>query len=493
MATIRRPISQLPEGITAPADAQVPVLVSGVAYRLALSTILTGINAGIYPIEPWATATAYVPDRVVTHGYNLYRSTVAHTSGVFATDLAEGNWIELIDFEQLIVDAEAARDAALQAQADSESARDLSQSYANDSLGYANDSLGYSNTAAGHAADALSYKNDAESARDAAAISASTAANILDEFDDRYLGSKTSDPTVDNDGNALITGAAYFNPTIPALKFWDGAAWQAYSPVGGIAEVVEDTSPQLGGNLDANAFSILFDSTTGILDENGNEQIIFSTTASAVNFFTVTNAATGNAPALAVDGDDTNIDLVLNPKGTGKLKVGSTEVLLSSAIGTTVQAYDADTAKLYVGQNWTAKQAFGATVKVDEILERITITADNPASGNNNFDVLTQAVQYYTVANDTNFALNVRGDGSNSLNSVMATGESLTIAVMVTNTATAYYMNGFKIDGASVTPKWQSGSAPSAGNANSIDIYQFTIIKTGSAAFTVLGSQVRFA
>jgi hypothetical protein len=89
----------------------------------------------------------------------------------------------------------------------------------------------------------------------------------------------------------------------------------------GIADVVSDTSPQLGGNLDTNSHNIDIDDAHGIRDENGNEQIIFQTTSSAVNQFDVTNAATGNPPKISATGGDTNIDLDLEAKGTGHLTV----------------------------------------------------------------------------------------------------------------------------------------------------------------------------
>ena len=91
----------------------------------------------------------------------------------------------------------------------------------------------------------------------------------------------------------------------------------------GISEVSEDTSPQLGGDLDTNSFNISFDDAHGITDENGNEQITFQTTSSAVNQFDVTNAATGNAPSISATGGDTNIDVALIPKGSGEIKVGT--------------------------------------------------------------------------------------------------------------------------------------------------------------------------
>ena len=89
---------------------------------------------------------------------------------------------------------------------------------------------------------------------------------------------------------------------------------------GGLANVVDDATPQLGGDLDANGNSIGFDDGTGITDDAGNEQVVFHKTASAVNQVGVTNAATGNAPQIAAEGGDTNIDLTLAGKGTGHPK-----------------------------------------------------------------------------------------------------------------------------------------------------------------------------
>jgi hypothetical protein len=89
------------------------------------------------------------------------------------------------------------------------------------------------------------------------------------------------------------------------------------------SDLVDDTTPQLGGDLDTNSFNIAFDDAHGINDENGNQQIIFQTTSSAVNQFDVTNAATGNAPSISATGDDSNIDIALIPKGTGETKIGT--------------------------------------------------------------------------------------------------------------------------------------------------------------------------
>ena len=245
--------------------------------------------------------------------------------------------------------------------------------------------------------------------------------------------------------------------TTPTLKFYDGSDdislatldytantvnWLDSTVV---ADLVNDTTPQLGGMLDVNGNAI----------GNGTEELIkFSETASAVNELTVTNSATGNAPEISATGDDTNIDINLTPKGIGRVILGASAI--------------------------------------QQITEKITNTATS-ATGTVNYDVITQAVLNYTSDATGNWTLNIRGDGSNSLNSIMDTGESLTIAHIVSQGGTAYYNSAVQVDGSSVTPKWQGGSAPSGGNTNSLDVYTYTVIKTADATFTVIASQTQFA
>tara|TARA_X000001388_G_C2212805_1_gene115865 strand:- start:590 stop:1171 length:582 start_codon:yes stop_codon:yes gene_type:complete len=90
------------------------------------------------------------------------------------------------------------------------------------------------------------------------------------------------------------------------------------------AEVSGDSTPQLGGNLDTNSHNILIDDAHFIADENGNEQIIFQTTTSAVNQFDVQNAATGNDPTITATGGDSNVGLGIVAKGTGVVQITTT-------------------------------------------------------------------------------------------------------------------------------------------------------------------------
>jgi len=129
---------------------------------------------------------------------------------------------------------------------------------------------------------------------------------------------------------------------------------------------------------------------------------------------------------------------------------------------------------------------------VTEMRETSTVSA-TASTGTINFDVLTQVVLYYTTNASGNFTLNFRGSSTITLDSVMATGQSLSATFLSTQGTTAYYNSAVTIDGNSVTPKWQGGSAPTSGNASSVDGYTYVIIKTGSATFTVLASQTKFA
>jgi len=127
-----------------------------------------------------------------------------------------------------------------------------------------------------------------------------------------------------------------------------------------------------------------------------------------------------------------------------------------------------------------------------EINERTTISATGIGSSLN-FDTLTQTVYYSTGTATANCVLNIRGSSTTPLNNLISTGQSTCVAVFLTNGGTPYYIPTVTIDGGSVTPKWQGGSAPTTGNPSSVDIYTYNIVKTGSGTFNVFASQTQFA
>ena len=109
------------------------------------------------------------------------------------------------------------------------------------------------------------------------------------------------------------------------------------------------------------------------------------------------------------------------------------------------------------------------------------------------YEINSQSVLYATASATANWTVNLTFSKAQSLNSYLATGQSVTAAFLVTQGATAYYNSVVQVDGTTVTPKYQGGTAYAAGNASSVDVYMYTIVKTGNAAFTVFTSQTKFA
>jgi hypothetical protein len=140
----------------------------------------------------------------------------------------------------------------------------------------------------------------------------------------------------------------------------------------------------------------------------------------------------------------------------------------------------------------------GSTASVAAVLtnaaEIVTVSA-TAATGTINYNVTTQSVLYYTSTAGGNWTLNLRASSGTSMNTALATGQSVTVAFLVTQGVTPYYNNVVQVDGTTsgVTTKWQGGTAPTAGNASSVDVYTYTVVKTGSATFTVFASQTKFA
>ena len=188
-----------------------------------------------------------------------------------------------------------------------------------------------------------------------------------------------------------------------------------------------------------------------------------------------------------------NLSNIITP--TNVLTATSTNTVTNKTI-----AYSSNTltgvAGTGVANTFTATQTLSGSSSslaliLNDTAEVCTVSA-TAATGTINYDVTTQSVLYYTSNASANWTVNFRASSGTSLNTAMSTGQSVTVAFLVTQGSTAYYNSAVQVDGSSVTPKWQGGTAPSAGNASGIDAYVYTIIKTGSAAFTVLASQTQF-
>ena len=223
-----------------------------------------------------------------------------------------------------------------------------------------------------------------------------------------------------------------------------------------IGKLSNDFAPTLAANLDTNAKNILIDGGNFIGDESGNEQIKFATTASAVNEISVTNAATGNNPVISATGGDTNVGVTITPKGDlGRITLN--------------------------GES-----------KVFGIFEGATISTTFITSFT--YDVLTQAVYFQNVDLGANFTVNLRGNASTALNAALAVGESATVALITKQGNTTFYNDVVQVDGTTtnVTVVYQGGSAPTAGNTSSNDVYTYTALKTAASTYTVLAALTQF-
>lgn len=218
-------------------------------------------------------------------------------------------------------------------------------------------------------------------------------------------------------------------------------------------------------------------------DGNGNTTVAgyFRLSGSTSGYVGFQAAAVAGATTYIMPSADGTNGQVLATNGTGTLAWTTPSAGISASSPNT----------------FTATQTFNGSastlaIAIKNAVEKTTVSA-TAATGIINFDVISQSVLYYTTNASGNFTLNFRAASGTSLDTAMATGDSVTVAFLNTNGGTAYYNSAVQVDGSSVTPKWQGGSAPTSGNASSIDIYVYTIVKTGSATFTVAASQTKFA
>jgi hypothetical protein len=209
-----------------------------------------------------------------------------------------------------------------------------------------------------------------------------------------------------------------------------------------------------------------------------------------------------------LNGVTSAIQTQIDSKATASLYATLASPTLTGTPLSTTAAADTNTTQIattayVVGQGYlkssTASSTYAALTGAQLVrpnlttaTETVTVSA-TAATGTVDVDLSTSAVKYFTSNATADWTFNFRGDSGTTLNSLLPNGQSATVAFLVTNGSTAYKPTVFQVDGSAVTPKWQGGNAPAAGSANSIDIYTFTIIKTASATYTVLASQVKFA
>jgi len=226
------------------------------------------------------------------------------------------------------------------------------------------------------------------------------------------------------------------------------------------------TSFTSGGAVYATSTSVL---TTGTLPTTAGGTNLTSFTSGGAVYATSTSALTTGTLPIASG-------------GTGATTLAGANIAVTNAANT-----------------FTATQTLSGTtataaLKINNITELANIVGAAPAS-TQTFYVNSGAVQYYTTNAANNWTVNFGFSSGTTLNTAMSVGDSISCTMLTTQGSTAYYNSSVQVDGTTsgVTTKWQGGTAPTSGNASSIDSYTYVIIKTASATFTVLASLTKFA
>jgi len=315
-----------------------------------------------------------------------------------------------------------------------------------------------------------------------------------------------------------------FNTDTPKPGYVYDSSDDTWYPLAGIAIQSLDGLTDVVISSAASGQALVYNGTNWVnTAETGDVSAV-----SAGTGITVTNG-TGPIPSIAID-TATTVDLSTAQTLTNKTinltsntlsgttaqfntalsdgdfaTIAGTETLTNKTLTTPTLQNPSVTSGTFIGGTFTSAPAIDrptitGTTQIAQILESAAVTSYS-ATGTVVYNVLDQgAVAYFTSSASSNWTLNLRGSSTTSLVNLVSTGQSLTIAMLVTNGATAFYQTAMQIDGTAVTSvtKWQGGTAPSSGNASSVDIYSITAIKvantsTVASAFTLFAAQTKFA
>jgi hypothetical protein len=234
---------------------------------------------------------------------------------------------------------------------------------------------------------------------------------------------------------------------------------------------------------------------TGVALKQGAKTIIYTDGTTMVDVMADLGdiAMTSVTSSGNVDGTNINGSAVIstgNVSGTNLVATSDTVDIQGSSPA--IIATNGTNTDLTLTPNGYGLVTFNGGGKIQQLAEKVNTSA-TAATGTINFDAIDGAVQNFTSNASANWTFNLRGNSTVTLDTLLDTGESITVAHIVPQGATAYYASAVQIDGSSVTPIWQGGAAPTEGTADSTDTYTYTAIKTAANTYTVLASLTAFA
>jgi len=324
----------------------------------------------------WAASTSYNERDLVkdTSNNNVYLCNTAHTSSgsqPISSNTDSAKWDLIVDAASATSSASAATASATAA---ANSATASSQSATSSATSASNASTS-ANNAQTYASNALTYSNNASTAQTAAETAQAAAEAALDTFDDKYLGSKASDPTLDNDGNALTDGALYFNTTTDVMKVYDLGAttWKQLTPTS-----VQQTNIDTVAANDANI--------TTVANANSNITTLADNINGSNTIGTVATDLAGSDNIGTVAGSIANVNQVGSNIGTvnefgERYRVGSSDPTTSLDAGDLAFNTTANALKYYNGSTWEAIVAGGLTDIVQDGTPQLG--GDLDVNGNN--------------------------------------------------------------------------------------------------------------
>jgi hypothetical protein len=363
--------------------------------------------------------------------------------------------------------------------------------------------------ASSNAAIALTDTNAAQTARNLRLILSGTITNAQTLFvpaiTKQYLitNSLSNSVVISNGTNAAPTGTTV---TVPA-----GRSMIVFNNGTNIAEAtnyitefqasnVTITNPLVvssGGTGRANLTlgSVMVGNNTGVVTMVAPGTANNVLTSNGTHWISQAAGSFGNVsgPGTSVDNE---IALFSGTSGS-VLKRASTTGVLKAASGVINAAVaGTDYVAPNVATTFTATQTFSGSTSTfagifTDVAEVATVVA-TAATGTINVDVTTQTVLYYTSNATGNWTINLRASSGTALNTALSSNQAITVAFLVTQGGTAYYNSNVQVDGVAITPKWQGGTAPTAGNASSVDSYVYTVVKSGTGSLTVFASQTQF-